>query len=110
VVYSAKNDPAKMGQAKLAAMSRFARGQKKGLRNLFLPTGKSARILFVSDLFWREPRANPQAKKGCHGQIPGKKEEFLTTTHVQFYSAAAIRCHPHPATLCCQTTSFCRSP
>jgi hypothetical protein len=29
VVNSAKNDPAKMGQAKLPAMSRFACGQKK---------------------------------------------------------------------------------
>jgi hypothetical protein len=29
----------------------------------FLPAGKSAQILFVCDLFWREPRANPRAKK-----------------------------------------------
>ena len=48
----------------------------------FLPAGKSARIFFVRDWFWREPRAIHGQKKMSGGQFPGKKNVLKqTNTH-----------------------------
>ena len=61
---------------------------------------KSARIKFVSDLFWRESRANPRAKKDATGKSRTKKG-FLTTPHTFNFilplPSDAIRCHPLPS-------------
>ncbi len=54
------------------------------LESYFFARGQiSARIFFVSDRFWREPRANSRAKKYKLRAIPPGKKYILkqTTTH-----------------------------
>ncbi len=117
VVNSAKNDPAKMGQAKLPATGRFARGQKKGIS--VVKTGyRNVGILFfhlranlpgfcllvicfggshgqIHGQKKRMPQAKPGQKKGCHGLSPGKKKGFITTAP---HSFLFHHCHLLPST------------
>ena len=64
------------------------------MNRIFLPAGKSARIFFVSDRFWRGPRANSGKKNIFPGNSPRQKNCFETNNHT-LVTPSSHSHHPH---------------